>query len=750
MTIRFPKINLELRNVPRAFTILGNEVTVFGILVAIGLVLGMLLVLLHGERKGKNPNHYLGAAIFAILGGLVGGRLLYAACNWEMYKGSPMKLLAVRDGGLSLYGAILGAILFSLIYCKIVKESFLEIADSLVLGGLLAQVVGRWGDFFSRCSFGEYTDQFFAMQLPLSSVRSGEVTETMREHAVSFGNVSFIQVTPLFLFESVACFLLFIILAATSRRKKFTGVVFYRYLAWYGLIRFGIEWFRTDKLMIPGTEVGLSLVLSAVFFVLFGLTVVGRSSMARKRAALKKQWREKDYPEPDEERTLAASRMEENRSKIAKEEARERVIQQRLAQAKAEGKIVDKDVPAARPAGDIKAAQPSADAERAAETPFTQDYQEPMPAEDSPAADDTSLTDENLMQDTIPDEDLIPPMDEDTEGNPFAREAADYGRYGQSEAAGFEQNGQSEATAGFGEYGQSETAEFEQNGQSEATDFGRYGRSETAEFGQDGQSEAAGFGQDVQLENSIGSGDWLQTAENQNIDTSLQSDGTDPGNIESQSGPAELQSEAQSEVTGFGSESAAAQAERTGFGSESAAAQAGRTGFGSESAEEQAEGTEFSSESAEEQAERTGFGSESAEEQAERSEFRSESMEGQAGRTEVYSESTEIQAEKTEIRSESMESQNENSGFQPEPVEAVENQYESTDLQPEASEAQPAKPEVSKVDELLNAAVDAEAEAVAAVRTEGELSGNTGFSEDIPSLESAFQEAMDTLGSSDR
>ena len=338
MTIRFPKMNLEFKNVPRAFTILGNEVTAFGILVAIGMLLGMLLIILHAKRKGNDPNHVLGAALFAAVGGFIGARLLYAVCNWEMYSAEPMKLLALRDGGFSLYGAILGGIVMVLLYCKAGRLQFLEIADTLVLGALLCQAIGRWGDLFNRCSFGEYTDQFFAMQMPISSVRASEVTETMRENAVTFGKISYIQVTPLFLAESILCLLILLILLANSRRRKFTGIIFYRYLCWYGLIRFGIEWFRTDKLLIPGTKTGMSLVLSAVFFLLFGLVIRVRSSLASKRSALKKQWRDKDYSGVPEDRTEAASMMEERRSLSAKEEARERVSAERLAAAEAEQK----------------------------------------------------------------------------------------------------------------------------------------------------------------------------------------------------------------------------------------------------------------------------------------------------------------------------------------------------------------------------------------------------------------------------
>ena len=391
MTIRFPKINLEFNNVPRAFSILGYEVTVFGALLAAGMFLGLLLILLHAKRKSGNANRYLGAAIFAIFGGVIGARALYAFCCWDMFAHEPIKLLAVRDGGMSLYGALIGGSLFVLLYSKIVKSSFLEIADILTPGILLCQVIARWGDFFNRCSFGEYADAPFAMQLPLYSVRSGEVTDLMREKAVTFGNVSFISVTPLFLFESVFCFVLMILLIANSRKKKFTGIIFYRYLAWYGLARFGIEWFRTDKLMIPGTKTGISLVLAAASFIFFGLVIRVRSSLASKRSALKKQWRDKDYPETGIERAEAAAKLEESRSFATKEEIRERVSAERLASAEAEQKAREEE---------------QKEEEQKEEENAEKDSEEAEP-------DETETPDQKTSEETeVSDEILIPPLDE--------------------------------------------------------------------------------------------------------------------------------------------------------------------------------------------------------------------------------------------------------------------------------------------------------------------------------------------------
>ena len=132
---------------------------------------------------------------------------------------------------------------------------------------------------------GEYTNLPWAMQIPVSAVRSGEVSGAMRDNLLTINGISYIQVQPVFLYESLWCLLLFLLLMAMRRKKKYEGELFMIYLAGYGLGRFFFEWIRTDKLYIPGTKVGISLVISAALFVIFMPTVIVRRVMVQKRAA---------------------------------------------------------------------------------------------------------------------------------------------------------------------------------------------------------------------------------------------------------------------------------------------------------------------------------------------------------------------------------------------------------------------------------------------------------------------------------
>ncbi len=326
MTIRFPNLDLEWEFIPRAFYFLGFEFTFLGLLIAAGMLLGLFVIVMDAKRKKKNPNHYLGMTILVILGSLIGGRLLYAACNWEIYQDNLMDLFQLRNGGMSLFGAMAGGIVFGALYCLIARQPFWDMADTIALGALLVQTIGRWGDFFNRESFGEYVDYILSMQLPLASVRTGEVTELMRENIQELQGVSYIQVNPLFLYESVGCFLILVILLAMNRRKAYPGAIFMRYLCYYGALRCCIEWFRTDKMLLPGTELDLNLIIAAGMFVFFGLMARVRSVMTRKREDLRREQRERHYQQEE----AAEAEMD------AKDAIRERIGRERLEEANRE------------------------------------------------------------------------------------------------------------------------------------------------------------------------------------------------------------------------------------------------------------------------------------------------------------------------------------------------------------------------------------------------------------------------------
>lgn len=301
MSIRFPGLELTLDRVEKSVRILGFDVAIYGILIAAGMLLGAAFVVLEAKRLNQNQDMYLGMILVGMIGGLIGARLYYVAFNWSMFKSDPMEILDIRNGGMAIYGGILGAAIFAALFCEIRKLPFEQMADTASLGLLIGQIIGRWGDFFNRGSFGEYTDLVTAMQIPLSAVSADEVTSAMRENLVTIDEVLYIQVHPVFFYESALCLLLFLWLMAWRRRKKYQGEIFMRYLAGYGLIRAFTEWLRSDQLLIPVVRIPVSLVVSIALFVLFRLTIMVKRSMAKKREAFRKRRREQFYEDEEKE-----------------------------------------------------------------------------------------------------------------------------------------------------------------------------------------------------------------------------------------------------------------------------------------------------------------------------------------------------------------------------------------------------------------------------------------------------------------
>lgn len=150
------------------------------------------------------------------------------------------------------------------IYAKVKKQNAFRMADTGVLGLILGQAIGRWGNFTNREVFGEYTDNLFAMRLPVDMVRSIDISDSLAEHMAE--GVNYIQVHPTFLYESLWNLGILVLMLFYYKHKKFEGEVALLYLGGYGLGRAWIEGIRTDQLFIPGTFVPVSQVLAVVLF----------------------------------------------------------------------------------------------------------------------------------------------------------------------------------------------------------------------------------------------------------------------------------------------------------------------------------------------------------------------------------------------------------------------------------------------------------------------------------------------------
>ena len=276
--IAFPNLHIYLTNVPRSFSIFGFEIMLYGVIIAAGILLGLCVAAADQKRHGLDPNTIWDVAIYGIPAGIIGARIYYVIFYWESYRDNPLSMFNLRAGGLAIYGGVIGAILTVLIYTRIKKLSFFATFDSISLGFLVGQIIGRWGNFFNREVFGGYTDNFFAMRLPIDAVRARDISPALRETIVEGTN--YIQVHPTFLYEGLWNLAVLAALWFYSPKKKFNGQIFCLYIALYGVGRFWIEYIRTDRLYIGNTNIPVSMVVSvAMILVAFIIAFIQKKQV---------------------------------------------------------------------------------------------------------------------------------------------------------------------------------------------------------------------------------------------------------------------------------------------------------------------------------------------------------------------------------------------------------------------------------------------------------------------------------------
>ena len=265
--ISFPNLGIYLKNVGKSIDLFGIEIAYYGIIIGTAILLGFWIAAREAKRTGQNPENYLDMGIIGVIAGIVGARLYYVIFSWDMYKDNLLDIFNLRECGLAIYGGVIAAVISVLVLAKVKHLSAPQIFDTIAMALLNGQMLGRWGNFFNREAFGGYTDSLFAMRLPLDAVRSSDVTEQMRRHIERIDGVSYIQVHPTFLYESLWCMVLLIILFAYRKHKKYEGELFLMYLFGYGLGRFWIEGLRTDQLLLPGVGIAVSQLLAGAIVV---------------------------------------------------------------------------------------------------------------------------------------------------------------------------------------------------------------------------------------------------------------------------------------------------------------------------------------------------------------------------------------------------------------------------------------------------------------------------------------------------
>lgn len=266
-TVSFPKIGLEF-DVPNvAFKIGTFEIYWYGVLITLGIVLALLYLFKRAKFFGVDSDRFIDVLMGGIIGGIIGARLYFVIFDWSTYKDNILGIITnFRDGGLAVYGGLIGGVLAGLLVCKIRKVKMGPALDLAGMGFLIGQCVGRWGNLFNIEAFGSNTTMPWGMT-------SYSIQSYLTLHKSELAQIGVtvdpsVPVHPTFLYESLWCAIGFILLHFLSKKRRFDGQIFLTYVAWYGLGRIFIEGLRTDSLMLGQIRVSqllsILMVLAAV------------------------------------------------------------------------------------------------------------------------------------------------------------------------------------------------------------------------------------------------------------------------------------------------------------------------------------------------------------------------------------------------------------------------------------------------------------------------------------------------------
>ncbi len=228
---------------PIAFTIFGIDIMWYGIIIALAMVLAVVIIYWRAPIHRISSERTLDFVLITVPAGVIGARLYYVFFDWNFYAGDFYKIINIRNGGLAIHGGLILGFLVAVLLCKIWDIKPLNLLDLTVPAVAIAQSIGRWGNYFNQEAHGGPTD------LPWAISVDGQM------------------VHPTFLYESIWCFLLFLVLILVDNHRKFEGQIFLLYGMLYSLERFFVEALRTDSLMIGSLK--QAQVLSAIVFFIF-------------------------------------------------------------------------------------------------------------------------------------------------------------------------------------------------------------------------------------------------------------------------------------------------------------------------------------------------------------------------------------------------------------------------------------------------------------------------------------------------
>lgn len=232
-SIAFPGLGFEI-DPPTGFSIGSFNIKFYGIIIALGLMLAVIYGLKRSKQFGLKEDDILDGVLGIVPLAIIFARTYYCIFSWEQFAANPIRVLYIWEGGIAIYGAVIGAVLGVVAFCLIKKIKLGAVLDIVALGFLIGQSIGRWGNFFNREAYGAETESFLRMGLGLTA--SGSATAQVHYYH------------PTFLYESVWNLAGFVLLHFLSKKRKYDGQIALGYAVWYGFGRTLIEGLRTDSL----------------------------------------------------------------------------------------------------------------------------------------------------------------------------------------------------------------------------------------------------------------------------------------------------------------------------------------------------------------------------------------------------------------------------------------------------------------------------------------------------------------------
>lgn len=270
--VQFPELGIHLKIDPVAFSIGSFNVYWYGVIIGFGFILALIFALTNLKKFGIKRDDFIDCVLVGLICGILGARLYYVIFRWDYYSQHLNEILAVHNGGLAIYGGVIGSVLGGCIIAKIKKMNIPAVLDVAGMGFLIGQGIGRWGNFVNQEAFGIETD------LPWRMVSE---------------NTNNIGVHPCFLYESLWCLLGFFILFFWGiKYRKYDGQLALMYIVWYGFERMFVEGLRTDSLYTPFFGLRVSQIIAGLTFIV-GAVILVVNAIKKKGFASDKETSEK-------------------------------------------------------------------------------------------------------------------------------------------------------------------------------------------------------------------------------------------------------------------------------------------------------------------------------------------------------------------------------------------------------------------------------------------------------------------------